>query len=104
MTSSCSISRAFGVSSSLILRPSKRKRREDTGTPTLSLYDFLSLPICVVCLTLKWISLESWPTTFSLMYSVSSPILYVFAFFVVQTEKKCHRHGIPISMQGGKEM
>ena len=37
ITSSCSISRALGVSSSLIRRPSKRKRREDTGTPTLSL-------------------------------------------------------------------
>ena len=31
----------------------------------------------LVCLTLKWISLESCPTTFILMYSVSSPILKI---------------------------
>merc|ERR1719461_796898 len=72
MTSSCSISRALGVSSSLMRRPSKRKRRDEMGTPTRSAYDFFSLPICVDILTRKWISLESWPTTFSLMYSVSS--------------------------------
>ena len=61
----------FGVSSSLILRPSKRNLRDDTGTPTRSEYDFFSFPICVVIFTLKWISFESWPTTFNLMYSVS---------------------------------
>ena len=61
----------FGVSSSLILRPSNKKRRLDTGTPTRSEYDFFNFPICVVILTRKWISLESCPTTFNLMYSVS---------------------------------
>merc|ERR1719402_182580 len=71
MTSSCSISRAFGVSSSLILLPSNRNLRDVTGTPTLSLYDFFSFPICVVCFTRKWISFESCPTTFNLIYSVS---------------------------------
>merc|ERR1712242_290042 len=78
ITSSCSISSAFGVSSSLILRPSNRNRRDVIGTPTLSAYDFFSLPICVVCFTRKWISLLSWPTTFSLMYSVSSPMVPVW--------------------------
>merc|ERR1719341_2134948 len=34
MTSSCSISRALGVSSSLIRLPSNRNLREETGTPT----------------------------------------------------------------------
>ena len=65
------VNTCFGVSSSLILRPSKRNLRDDTGTPTRSEYDFFSFPICVVIFTLKWISFESWPTTFNLMYSVS---------------------------------
>merc|ERR1719341_366545 len=53
ITSSFSISSALGVSSSLIRLPSKRNRRDATGTPTRSLYDFFSLPICVVIFTLK---------------------------------------------------
>lgn len=73
ITSSFSISRALGVSSSLMRRPSKRKRSDATGTPTRSLYDFFNLPICVVIFTRKWISLESCPTTLSLMYSFPSP-------------------------------
>merc|ERR1712241_1491207 len=72
ITSSCSISSAFGVSSSLILLPSKRNLKDETGTPTLSAYDFFSFPIFVDIFTRKWISLESCPTTFNLMYSVSS--------------------------------
>ena len=58
---------------------SQTNLRDVTGTPTLSLYDFFSFPICVVCFTLKWISLESCPTTFSLMYSVSSPAMLLLS-------------------------
>merc|ERR1719468_1088358 len=76
-------------------RPSKRKRREDTGTPTRSLYLFFNFPICVVCLTLKWISLESWPTTFSLMYSLlSSPILKCYFKFGLYVETEADRQTV----------
>ncbi len=49
--------------------PSNKKRNDCTGTPWRSLYDFLSLPIFVDNLTLKWTSVLSWPTTFNFMYS-----------------------------------
>merc|ERR1719468_240759 len=76
-------------------RPSKRKRREETGTPTRSLYLFFDFPICVVCLTLKWISFESWPTTFSLMYSLlSSPILKRNYKFDVYVETEADRQTV----------
>ena len=79
----------FGVSSSLIRRPSKRNRKLDTGTPTRSEYDFFNFPIWVVILTRKWISFESWPTTFNLIYSVSPPASF-WNFKKEQNWKKTH--------------
>ena len=130
----------LGVSSSLILLPSNKNRKEVTGTPwekndkpwgknakteknpimfdkkkkltTLSLYDFLSFPIWVVIFTLKWISFESWPTTFSLMYSEpASPSLLSYInkdiinnVFLVEVKTKCSNiagknHGMNYTQQ-----
>lgn len=68
-----------------------------TGFPltTRSEYDFFSLAIEVVILTLKWISFASCPTTLSLMYSeLASPSALAFCSCTSTWRTSGYPHGV----------